>query len=665
MKKRIGVYICHCGGNISDYVDVVQVKEQVQKEEGIVVSKNIMFACADSSQNEIVNDIKEQNLDAIVIASCSPKLHLHTFRNVAIRAGINEYNYVQVNIREQCSWAHSNTPKEATVKAIGLVRGGILRASHSEALSNISISSQKSVVVIGAGVSGMRAAIELAKMGNKVFLLEKDYHVGGRISQIGNLFVSDQNGKEIISRLYKEIKSLNNITLFTGANIYVVSGNLGNFHLSVKLSPGCIKNDCKEEKNIKLRAGAILVTTGFDSYQPQENEYGYSTINNVITLPEFKSLIENCNEDLIHNKNKIKTIVYIYCVGNRQKKGENKYCSRYCCTSAIHTSLLTKKKFKELNSYHLYRDIRTYGKQELLFEESSTQGDIYFKFNENKPPQIEQQGNKTIVKTKDLLTNKTEFEIEADLVVLVTAMVPRSDSKQIAEKLKIPIGTDKFYNEIHPKLRPVETVINGIYLGGSCQGPKNVSESVKSSLSAAAKINALIKKETIELEPIIARINSNDCVWCGKCMDVCDYEAIVKTEIENKVIATVNEAVCSGCGFCAPVCPNNAIEIAQFTDKEIMSMIDGFMAEVELNTVDFNKDVKSVKPKKGMRKLPGIWKKIASIIREEAKTIPEISKELNIESDSITYNLMTMNKYGMVEITGLDDDDEYYYYKMN
>jgi len=729
MKKRIGVYVCHCGGNISDYVNVNQVREIAKDEKGVVISKDVVFACADSSQKDIVDDIKEHNLDSIVVASCSPKLHLHTFRNAAIRGGINKFNYTQVNIREQCSWAHSDKPKEATNKAIGLVRGGIRRVAYSEALDTIKITAKKAAVVVGAGVAGMRAAIELSKMGNNVFLIEKDYFVGGRIAQSGELFITNQNGKEIVSRLYNEISREENITLFTGATINAVSGSLGNFSVDIKIKPRYIVENCNEKtltdavKNCKVEipnsfdhnlnnrkaiyknydgacpdkfvadkealknekkflekyskaidlekkdeiiqvpAGAILVTTGFDSYKPKEEEFGYKSIDNVVTLPEFKTLIENSNGKLKYNNKKIKTIAYIYCVGNRQKKGENKYCSRFCCTSAIHTSILTKEKFKDIQSYHFYRDIRTYGKQEILYEKSSKMGDIYLKFNEKKPPIIEKVGNNTVVKVKDLLTSKKELEVEADLVVLVTGMVPREDNKDISDILKIPIGRDKFFNEIHPKLRPVETVINGEYIAGCCQGPKNITESVKSSLAASAKINALIKKGSIELEPIVARIDENACTWCGKCMEVCDYSAITKIEKNGKMIASINDSICAGCGMCVPVCKSDAVELAQFTDNEITSMIDGFMENVELKEIKEVVEEKK-KVKKGVRRFSKVWDSIAKCIAEEAKTIPQIAKELDMESEKITYHLMSMVKYDFVVATGLDDDDEYYYYKM-
>ena len=654
-KQRIGVYICHCGGNISDYVDVTQVKDLVKNEEGVIVSKNVMFACADSNQKEMVKDIQDGKLDAIVVASCSPKLHLHTFRNVAVRGGINAYNYTQVNIREQCSWAHSDTPAEATEKAIGLIRAGIIKVSNSEALETIEVSSTRAVVVIGAGVSGMRAAIDLAKMGNLVYLVEKEGKPGGNISRWGDLFISGKKGNDIVDALTRQIKEQSNVTLFTDAAINKVSGSLGNFNVEVKIGT----------EILNLKAGAILVATGFDSYRPADGMFGYNQFPSVTTLPEFKEWIDkNQGEKLVFNNRNIKSITYIYCVGMRETKGTNKYCSRVCCTSAIHNSIQVHEKFKDINVYHIYRDIRTYGKQEILFERSSKNGDIFLKYDEKLPPVVEQIGGKIMVKVKDELTRNQEFEFETDLVVLVTGMVPRHDSLELAGKLKIPVGNDKFFNEIHPKLRPVETVINGVFLGGSCQGPKNISESVQSSLAAAVKINALTKNPKIQLEPIIARVNFETCVWCGKCAEVCEYDAIHPLEMYGKTVASVNEATCKGCGICAPICPVDAIDIAQYSNAEIEGMIDGFMQLVELNIEGKIETTEEQGSSAGMNDLPQIWRRISASLEVAAKTIPALATELDLNTEMITYHLMTMNKYSLVEAEGLDDNDEYYFYKL-
>ena len=653
-KERIGVYICHCGGNISDYVDVSQLKDMMKKEEGVVVAKNVMFACADSNQKEMIRDIQDEKLDAIVVASCSPKLHLHTFRNVAERAGINAYNYTQVNIREQCSWAHSDTPAEASKKAAGLIRAGINKVINSEALENIEVSSTRAVVIIGGGISGMRAAIDLAKMGNQVYLIEKEKILGGHVAKWDDLYITGQKGKSIIEALAKEVKRLTNITVFTLATVEKVSGSIGNFIVDVKIG----------SEILNLKSGAILVTTGFESYIPKEGEFGYKNYPSVITLPDFRELIDQSRDTLVYNNRKVSSIAYIYCVGMRQAKGENKYCSRVCCTTAIHSSLLLHEKFKNIKAYHLYRDIRTYGKQEILYERSSKNGDIFLKYDEKTAPIVEQTNGQLLIKIKDELTKRMDLELETDLVVLVTGMVPRSDSSEISGKLKIPVGNDKFFNEIHPKLRPVETVINGVFLGGSCQGPKNISEAVQSSLSAAVKINALTKNPTILLEPVIARINYDACVWCGKCAEVCEYDAIHPLEVYGKVVASVNEAVCKGCGICTPICPVDAIDIAQYTNAEIEGMIDGFMKKVELETTEHTGSQDTGEEGSLMKDMPQIWRQLAASLEKQSKTIPVLAKELDLNPELVTYHLMTMNKYSLVEADGLDDSDEYYAYKL-
>jgi heterodisulfide reductase subunit A len=732
MKQRIGIYICHCGGNISDYVDVEQIGKMFHEEDGVVVSKDVMFACADSNQKQMVADIEEQNLDAIVVASCSPKLHLHTFRNVAQRAGLNPSNYVQVNIREQCSWPHSDKPREATVKAAGLIRAGINRVAHSESLDNIELTVKRSVLIIGAGVSGMKAAIESARLGNDVYLIEKDFFVGGMVARNNQVFISNKKGKDIVAELYNEMRTYNNITLFTGATVDKVSGSLGNFHVDVKVKPRYINpkadksvfkaamEECaikvkdefnyglserkalytnypdalpdvpvvdiealrgdnellsrfasafnldEKEETLSLVAGAVLVSTGYDNYIPAEGEFGYQTNPDVITLPELKRLIELSPDKLIYNNKTINSVAFIYCVGNRQKKGENKYCSRQCCTSTIHTSLQLNEKYAGITAFHLYRDIRTYGKQEILFDKSSKQGDIYLRYDEKTPPVVERQGKTTIVKVIDHLTAKKELEIEADLVVLVTGMVSRVDSPEIASHFKIPIGNDKFFNEIHPKLKPVETVIKGVYIGGSCQGPKNISESVQSSLAASAKINALLKSGKVQVDPIIARVNVDACVWCGKCQEVCDYTAIYEIESKGKHVAAVNKGVCTGCGICAPVCPSNAIEIAQYTDNEIESMIDGFTSIFDLNDKEVDADsVETENGKARMKDMPQLWKSILASMGEEKKTVPEVAQAIGENSDIVTYHMMTMNKYSIIVPAGINEDDTYYYYKAN
>jgi len=641
MKKKIGVYICHCGGNISDYVDVEKVREAVKNEEGVFLAKTTMFACADSNQKEMVEDIRKEALDGVVVASCSPKLHLLTFRGVVERAGMNKYNYVHANIREQVSWAHSDNKPGATEKAIQVVKAAIAKVRYAEALEPIKVKSTKAVAVIGAGVAGMRAAIELAEAGAEVYLIEREYFVGGRTAQWDDLCITEETGKELVTRLYDEVMKHKHVTLFTGAELVDYSGSVGNFNLKVKVTPRYFKLQCSSDelqkaievcpvevpdefnfnittrkaiyhnypseypqlpaidmKNctrcgecekvcssvdfsqktemLNLKVGSILLATGFDPYEPKKGEFGYGEIDNVVTFPQFKRIVHYCDDKLMYKGKEIKHIAYIYCVGSRQVDGENKYCSRYCCTANIHTAITVKKKYKNIYNYHFNRGIRTYGKAEVWYDESSRLGDIYLQSFEDHPPVVEKRGDQTFVKIRDILTTDKELEVAADLVVLVTGMVPRADNS-IGNLLKVPKGRDKFFNEIHMKLRPVETVIDGVTIAGASQGPKNIMESMNSALAAATKSFSLVDSGELALEPTVARVNEEACEWCGKCEEACPYSAFEKVEKNGKTIAKVNAAVCKGCGMCLPVCPENALDLIGLSDEDVESMIDALI----------------------------------------------------------------------------------------
>jgi len=394
--RRIGVYICHCGGNISDYVDVEKVREAVSTEEGVVVAKTTMFACSDSGQQEIIDDIKAQNLDGVVVASCSPKLHLYTFRGVAARAGLNPYQYIQVNLREQDSWAHTDDHEGATEKGIRLVLAGIKKAKFSKSLEPIIINTKRSVLIIGAGIAGLRAAIFLADLGMDAFLIEKETEAGGWVRRFKRLYPQERSGEEIIKKLLEEVMKRKNITLFTEAALIERTGYVGDFNVKIKA-----KGDV-----ISLNVGAIIVASGFDMYKPKEGEYGYGT-EGVVTLPEFKQMVEASDGKLTYNGKEVKNIAYIYCVGARQKpnvENANVYCSRYCCNAALHTSILASEVDPSISQFHLYRDIRTYGKYELLYEEAAKKGATFVRFSEDEPPQVEKSDGNLRVRVKDLLS---------------------------------------------------------------------------------------------------------------------------------------------------------------------------------------------------------------------------------------------------------------------
>ncbi len=643
MSKKIGVYICQCGSNISDVVDVEKVKAEVAGIPGVHVLKITMFACADSAQKEMIEDIRENALEGLVVASCSPKLHVPTFRNVAKRAGLNPYQYVQVNIREQSSWSHSDQPGPATEKAIRLVLAGISKVQYARALNPIEIEAENAVAVVGAGVTGMRTALGLSALGTRVYLLERDHFVGGRIAQWGKLTGSDKTGKELVDELYREVCESENIELFTGVEFESMNGSVGNFSLSFIEKPRYIKDSASDERTRELmdacpvripdpfnfykseipavhtrypgakpeipvadisalesekkflkefadcidpsqsikqhqvQIGAVILSTGFDPYAPDRGEFGYATHPAVITLDELKRKLDTDGPISEWKDPAVRQIAFIYCVGSCQAEGENKYCSRICCTTALDTSVQMKKSYPDLQCIHLYRQIRAYGKYELIYEEACRNGDLFLKFDDDDPPEVDTQDGQISVKIRDLLTMGRELEVRPDLLVLVTGMVPSSGYEKTAELFKAPLGRDRFFNEVHPKLRPVETVIDGIFIAGASQGPKNVSESVKSGLSAVAKAHALLREEKIELDPTIAHIDPEKCNWCDLCSNICPFDAIRMETRNGRKVAEVIQASCKGCGMCNPVCPEDAIDLIGYTNDEVESMIESLI----------------------------------------------------------------------------------------
>lgn len=578
-KRRIGVYVCHCGGNISDYVNVEEVADAVRNDPGVVVSRTHMFTCSDAAQQEMIDEIQTEKLDGLVIASCSPKLHMFTFRGMSERANLNQYQYIHVNLREQCSWVHTDDKTGATEKGIHLLRAGVAKCALTVPLNAIRIETKPRVLVVGAGVSGMRAAISLADMGLSVFLIEREAEAGGWALQTGRMGPEAQDGTDVAARLLARIKQHENIMLHTQAEVVAKSGSIGDFTVSVRL-PG--------DETVSLNVGAIVVTTGFEPYTPQTDEYGWGAPG-VIPLKDFRQMLSEANGPLEYNGKPVRDVAFIYCVGSRQTKSEsctepNSYCSRYCCMATTYTATLLheleEKTGQPVNQYHLYRDVRTYGALEPIYEKARAGGAVFLRWDPSDPPQVAMEADRLTVKAKDHLLDGGELEIGADLVVLATGMRPR-ENDTLNDVLKIPESKDGFYNEIHLKLRPVETMIDGVFIAGAAQGPKTLAESVASSLAAVAKTGGLLMKGYVDLEPLIAKVNADQCVWCDECLRACPYGAIEKINVGEKEIAFVIESMCKGEGACVPVCPHDAIEIEGFRDDQITAMITASIKELE------------------------------------------------------------------------------------
>jgi heterodisulfide reductase subunit A len=571
-NKKLGVFICQCGGNISDFVDTEKLRELVGQEADVATTQVNMFTCSDAGQQNILNEIKEKNLDGFVVASCSPKLHLITFRALAKRAGLNQYLYNQVNLREQCSWAHTHDKPSATEKGLRLIRAGLAKTALSTPLEKLRVQTLPSALVIGAGVAGLRAALALSDLGIAVHLIEEAPQPGGMVSNWGKLFPNGKDATQLLDSLILEIRKRDNITLFTSAELIEKSGHIGDFAVKVRVGPQDI---------VSLNVGSIIVATGFDNYIPQGGEFGFG-LEGVVTLPEYEKLLAESRGHLQYNGREVKTVSYIYCVGSRQNSGEpgaHSYCSRYCCSAASHTAVCTSQSDKGIHQFHLVRDVRTYGKYELLYEQALKTGSVFLRFDDEAPPQVTPGNGQLIVRVKDRLSGGDEVEIPSDLVVLVTGMVPRENAS-LVDILKLPLGKDGFFNEIHPKLRPVETVIDGIFIAGAGQGPKNLAESVASSMAAVAKTAALLLKGYVDLEPLVAKVETDLCTGCGECAKACQYNAIEMVVVGDKQVAAASAVLCKGEGACVPVCPHQAISVEGYTNRQINSMIDALAREV-------------------------------------------------------------------------------------
>ncbi|MHB8916675.1 MAG: FAD-dependent oxidoreductase [Desulfocucumaceae bacterium] len=550
---RIGVFVCHCGVNIGSVVKVPEVVEMAKSLPNVVYSGEYLYVCSQDSQNNMRQIIEENNLNRVVVASCSPRTHKPLFQETMMEAGLNRYLFEMANIRDQCSWVHQNEPEKATEKAKDLVRMMVAKSALLDPIHQESVGVTKAALVVGGGVSGMNSSLSLADQGYKVYLVEKSGELGG----IAGRIKQGLRGEDIppyLADLSARVRSNPSIELFTGTEVQEAKGFVGNFVTT--LSNGR-----------EIQHGVTIIAIGGAEYKPQEYLYGQNS--RVMTQLELEEAIAAGDSRTAG----IKNAVLVQCVGSREPG--RPYCSRVCCTKSIKLALKLKDKNPDANVFILYRDIRSYGFFEELYTEARRKGVIFIRYSVDQKPVVEEAGGKVKVTVTDHVLGQPVV-IEADVVGLAAAILASPDSKRMNELFKVPLNEDGFFLEAHMKLRPVDFSSEGIFMAGLAHGPKNIEENISQAKAAAGRAGTILAKDELESHGVVAVVQPDKCAACLTCVRLCPYGA---PKVKNYA-AEIAPVLCQGCGSCAGECPNKAITLQGYNDKMYISMINGLCKEV-------------------------------------------------------------------------------------
>jgi heterodisulfide reductase subunit A2 len=563
---RIGVFVCHCGANISSVVDVPSTVEYAENLPNVVYAQEQLFSCATNSAQEITDLAQEKGLNRVVIAACSPRTLEPLFRDTLREAGLNQYYCDMANIREHCSWVHSKQKEEATQKAQDIVRMSVARARYLQPLQEFDLPVNKAALVVGGGIAGMTCALSIANQNHDVYLIEKDKDLGGMARRLHTTL----EGMDVQAYLKDLIRSVYNnplIHVSHGATIKDVSGYVGNFITTVEAEGG-IK---------EIKHGASVIAIGADVYTP--TEYLYGEDDKVFTHLELGEEIAKGEESVINAQ----SVVMIQCVGCRNE--DRNYCSRVCCSHAVKNALGLKKANPEMDIYILFRDMRTYGTMEDYYRDASEKDVKFIRYDPDDKPQVEATtaAGRPVIRvavTDPVLGQK--IGLDADVLSLAAAVIPSASTQEIAGHFKVTLSPDEFFKEAHVKLKPVEFAADGVYLCGTAHYPKHIKESINQAYGAAGRVLTLLSNDTVVASGSVCEVNDNDCVSCGACITACTYGAIEFRETPQGRKAWVNPVLCKGDGLCNAKCPTNAIVLKHFTDEELLSQIDAAVTHEEI-----------------------------------------------------------------------------------
>jgi heterodisulfide reductase subunit A len=655
-ELRIGVFICHCGLNIAGTLDIKELVEYAKTLPDVVYVKDNRYTCADPGQEEIRKGIKDNKLNRVIVAACSPRMHEPTFRRTVSEAGLNPFLFEMANIREFSSWCHPSKPKEATDKAKDIIRMAVAKARLMMPLQTIEVPVTNKALVVGGGIAGINASLDLAEMGFKVYMLEKTESIGGHMAQLDKTFPTLDCSICIEGPKMVDVGRHPNIEIIPFADLLNVSGYIGNFKVKIRKNPryvipekctGC--GECKDvcpieypnewdmnlgvrkaisvpfdqavpldytinkdyciecykcvdacgareaidfdqkPEEIELEVGAIIVATGYDIYMPYDMPlYGYGKYPNVLTSLEFERLILAAGPTggkviRASDGKKPHTVAFIQCVGSRDKN-KYPYCSNFCCMYTLKHVVQLKEKYKQdVEVYVFYMDIRSPSKgYEEFYERARELGVNFIRGRVSRVLEVPETKN-LIIHSEDMTLGQP-IEVEADMVVLATAAIPKKGTDEVARILNLTRGADGFFMESHPKLKPIDAPTDGIFFAGACQGLKDIPYSVSQGSGAASRAATVISKQKWKIEPIVSVIDPNKCrnvnAKCGICADRCPYGSI---KVEEKKPAQVITAMCHGCGTCVAECPADAITQMHFTDAQILAQI---RAALEKNPED-------------------------------------------------------------------------------